>query len=298
MNTGTNDARAPTSSHENAFSGDETNVNETTPLIGGQESSFGATPQGPGRLSLGLSEASKSRVKYAVLFSIPLLLFVPALVFFVMTLNLRSQLPPSESLEIIANLTHSVENLSSSLSTCTANSTRLANSLHEEEQRVEVCRESERRLAARVGVIQEMLDKCESDELVLKDQLREVSSNLTTCGAEKEELKRQMESGVFVQFLDLVGKMGTGGDSWVCSDATPSWSHGYTTTDSPHPTITIESWSGDLDDVQHSSAPLVFPPPSESKQLIDTSLQTLTNQQIRTSNSEQNTRLLNGAVQG
>jgi hypothetical protein len=52
-------------------------------------------------------------------------------------------------------------------------------------------------------------------------------------------------------------------DSWVCSDTTLSWSHGYTTTDSPHPTITVESWSADLDDSQHSSVPLVFPPASE-----------------------------------
>lgn len=84
-------------------------------------------------------------------------------------------------------------------------------SLHEEQQRVDVCRESERRLAARVGVVEEMLDKCESDGFALKDQLREVSGELDVCGQEKEELKRQMESGVFVQFLDLVGKMGTGG---------------------------------------------------------------------------------------
>jgi hypothetical protein len=54
-------------------------------------------------------------------------------------------------------------------------------------------------------------------------------------------------------------------DSWVCSDATLSWSHGYTSTDSPHPTITVESWSADLDDAQHSSVPLVFPPTSEEE---------------------------------
>jgi hypothetical protein len=83
--------------------------------------------------------------------------------------------------------------------------------LHDEQQRVQVCRESEKRLAARVDLAEEMLDRCQSEERDLKEQLADVRGNLGTCVDEREELKRQMESGVFVQFLDMVSKMGSGG---------------------------------------------------------------------------------------
>lgn len=128
-----------------------------------------------------------------------------------MTINLRAGLPPSSSLEIISNLTRRVSKLSDSLDTCTTNSSRLAASLREEEQRVEVCRASERRLAERIDVVEGMLDTCRQDEAGLKLQLGETQGQLNVCIADREELKHQMESGVFIQFLDMVGKLGTGG---------------------------------------------------------------------------------------
>jgi chromosome segregation ATPase len=127
-----------------------------------------------------------------------------------MTMNRRAS-PPSSSLEIISNLTHRVSKLSESLDTCTTNSSRLATSLREEERRVEVCRENEKGLEARIAVVEEMLDTCRRDEPGLKQQLDETQGELNVCIDDREELKRQMESGVFVQFLDMVGKMGTGG---------------------------------------------------------------------------------------
>jgi len=50
-------------------------------------------------------------------------------------------------------------------------------------------------------------------------------------------------------------------DSWVCSDTTRSWSYGYVAERTPHPTITIKTWTAELSNVQHSATPLVFPPP-------------------------------------
>ena len=47
----------------------------------------------------------------------------------------------------------------------------------------------------------------------------------------------------------------------MCSDTTRSWSYGYVSERTPHPTITIKTWSAQLNDVQHSATPLVFPPP-------------------------------------
>jgi len=126
-------------------------------------------------------------------------------------MNLRASLPPSSSLEIISNLTHQVTTLTESLDTCTINSSRLATSLQDEKQRVAVCRENEKRLAARIDIVEEMLDTCQRDGATLKQQLNETQGELGVCIDDKEELKRQMESGVFVQFLGMVGKMGTGG---------------------------------------------------------------------------------------
>lgn len=199
---------------------------------------------------------------YGVLLGIPVILFIPSLVFFIMTLNLRGNLPPSSSLETITNLTHQVSRLSRSLSTCTDNTTRLATELQDERSRVDICRESEKRLAERVDLVEGMLDTCQKDALTLKGKLNDVTHDLGTCVDEKEELKRQMESGVYVQFLDMVKKMGTGGDSWVCSDTTELWSYGYTHQESPHPTINIQTWTSELTDAQHSTSPLVFPPVS------------------------------------
>jgi len=136
--------------------------------------------------------------------------------------------------------------------------------LHDEQQRVEVCRESERRLAARVDEANELLEQCQSNKQDLKEQLADVRGELGTCVDQREELKRQMESGVFVQFLNMVSKMGSGGDSWVCSDTTPSWTFGYASNESPHPTIKVHSWTAELDDAQHSAVPLVFPPSRSS----------------------------------
>jgi len=56
-------------------------------------------------------------------------------------------------------------------------------------------------------------------------------------------------------------------DSWVCSDTTPSWTFGYASDESPHPTIKIHSWTADLDDARYSAIPLVFPPPSSSSKV-------------------------------
>lgn len=154
---------------------------------------------------------TKRDIGYGLLFSVPLLLFIPSLVFFITTLNLRATLPPSSALETITNLTHRVSSLSKSLSTCQDNTTHLAIMLHDEQQRVQVCRESERRLAARVDLAEEMLDRCQSEERDLKEQLADVRGDLGTCVDEKEELKRQMKNGVFVQFLDMVSKLGSGG---------------------------------------------------------------------------------------
>ena len=47
----------------------------------------------------------------------------------------------------------------------------------------------------------------------------------------------------------------------MCSDTTRSWSYGYVTERTPHPTITIKTWTAQLSDVEHSASPLVFPPP-------------------------------------
>lgn len=46
----------------------------------------------------------------------------------------------------------------------------------------------------------------------------------------------------------------------MCADTTRSWSYGYVAERTPHPTITIKTWTAELSDVQHSATPLVFPP--------------------------------------
>jgi hypothetical protein len=66
-------------------------------------------------------------------------------------------------------------------------------------------------LAERVDVVEQMLETCKSHEASLKEQLENTEAGLNVCNDEKEDLKRQMESGVFIQFLDMVGNMGTGG---------------------------------------------------------------------------------------
>lgn len=101
----------------------------------------------------------------------------------------------------------------------------------------------------------------------LKQRISELSNTLATCTTNSSALanevgclKREIDRGAYIQFLDYVGKTGTGGDSWVCSDDTPYWSFGYTSTDAPHPSIKIQTWISDLDNVQHSNSPLIFPP--------------------------------------
>lgn len=153
----------------------------------------------------------KRDLGYALLFSIPIILLIPSLVFFIMTLNLRASLPSDSSPELIANLTHKVSRLSKSLNKCERSNTELNGLLQDEKQRVRVCRESERRLAARVELAESMLQKCQVEEEVLRGKLDSTKEDLGDCIDEKEGLKRQMESGVFVQFLEMVSKMGAGG---------------------------------------------------------------------------------------
>ncbi|PVF95491.1 hypothetical protein CPB86DRAFT_763883 [Serendipita vermifera] len=271
----TNRNENETDSRENQInveSDDEHNVDESTALLNQQDRVDGSNNaevsknDDQHRRWANFLNWSKRDLGYAFLFSVPLLLLVPSIVLFVVTMNLRATLPPSSSLETINNLTHRVDRLSKSLATCNANSTHLAILLHDEEQRVAICRESEKRLAERVDIVEGMLETCKSHEATLKEELEHAEDGLNSCIDEKEELKKQMESGVFVQFLDMVGKMGTGGDSWVCSDLTKSWSYGYSSTESPHSTITIQTWTAALNDVQHSAAPLVFPPTTDNTQ--------------------------------
>lgn len=74
-----------------------------------------------------------------------------------------------------------------------------------------ICRESEARLEERVAVVEGLLEVCQRDELDLKEQLHVTQNELGMCVGEKEELKKKIESGTFVQFLDMVGTLGTGG---------------------------------------------------------------------------------------
>ena len=46
----------------------------------------------------------------------------------------------------------------------------------------------------------------------------------------------------------------------MCSDTTHSWSYGYVSGRSPHPVVTIKTWTAELTDAEHSAIPLVFPP--------------------------------------
>ena len=46
----------------------------------------------------------------------------------------------------------------------------------------------------------------------------------------------------------------------MCSDTTLSWSYGYVSGRSPHPAVTIKTWTAELTDAEHSAIPLVFPP--------------------------------------
>jgi hypothetical protein len=62
-----------------------------------------------------------------------------------------------------------------------------------------------------VGVVENYLDICRNEEVNLKGQLGIAHKKLGMCADENEELKKQMKSGVFFQFLDMVGRMGTGG---------------------------------------------------------------------------------------
>lgn len=59
--------------------------------------------------------------------------------------------------------------------------------------------------------VENKLEQCQNKEVDLKEQLRATHKELGMCVDERELLKKQMESGVFVQFLDMIGKMGTGG---------------------------------------------------------------------------------------
>ncbi|KIM22523.1 hypothetical protein M408DRAFT_332893, partial [Serendipita vermifera MAFF 305830] len=167
-------------------------------------------------------------------------------IFLIMILYLRASLPSPENQGNIYDLKHRVSGLSDSLATCTANSSRLFNALYQEETHVEV--------------LDQMLDQCRVSKAALNERLNNTQEALNICVNEEEDLKRQVDRGAYVQFLDYVGKTGTGGDSWVCSDSTPAWSYGYTSTNAPHPSINIQTWISDMDDVQHSTAPLIFPP--------------------------------------
>lgn len=272
MTTGNEDQRSAATETADFHSDDEHLANETTSLLHNENAQATNSTEALNEISDDQRRARRANIlrwtrrdiAYGLLFSIPLLLFVPSVIFFIMTLNLRATFPPSPIQETIANLTHRVTQLSKSLGTCQDNTTNLAILLHDEKQRVEECRESGKRLAARVEFVEEMLEKCQADERDLKNQLENVKGDLGVCVDEREDLKRQMESGVFVQFLEMVGKMGTGGDSWVCSDTTPSWSYGYASDQSPHSTIKIQSWTEDLNDVEHSQIPLVFPQSSST----------------------------------
>ncbi|KAG8750710.1 hypothetical protein FRC14_000290 [Serendipita sp. 396] len=188
---------------------------------------------------------------------IPIFLLIPSLVFFIMTLSMR---PPPSSLEVIENLTRRVSELSSSLTTCSANTTRLAIELHDEQKRSGVCREHEKRLAQRIDTVQRMLEVCQIEGSVLKKNLETTQKKLSVCDAERDDLKRQIKDAAYIQFLDMVGKLGTGGASWVCSDKIESWSYGFTATEAPHSTIKIQTWTSELHDAEHSAKPLVFPP--------------------------------------
>jgi hypothetical protein len=65
---------------------------------------------------------------------------------------------------------------------------------------------------------------------------------------------------MFVHLYSYGSVLMISSDAWVCSDSTPSWTFGYGSTESPHPTIKIHSWTAYLNAEQHSSIPLVFPP--------------------------------------
>ena len=65
-----------------------------------------------------------------------------------------------------------------------------------------------------------------------------------------------MGTGRYVHFHSSGDFLMISSDSWVCSDSTPSWTFGYASTESPHPTlIKTHSWTANLNGRQHKGAP-------------------------------------------
>jgi len=117
---------------------------------------------------------------------------------------------PDQSDEI-ANLTTRLDATKASLDVCTRNSTRLGIDLSIERVRLSACRENGKRLAERVDKVEGDLELCTNQTLVLEDELKDVKSKEEACETENVKLRQQVESGVFIDFKEFVGSLGTGG---------------------------------------------------------------------------------------
>ena len=74
-----------------------------------------------------------------------------------------------------------------------------------------ICRENGKKLAERVDKVEGDLELCTDQKLVLKDELKDVKSKKEACERENVKLRRQVEDGVFIEFREFVGSLGTGG---------------------------------------------------------------------------------------
>ena len=117
---------------------------------------------------------------------------------------------PDQS-EQIANLTTRLDATKSSLDVCTRNSTRLGIDLCVEKVRLGACRENGKRLAERVEKVEGDLEWCTNQNLLLEGELKDVKSREEACETENDKLRRQVEGGAFIDFLEFVGSLGTGG---------------------------------------------------------------------------------------
>lgn len=77
--------------------------------------------------------------------------------------------------------------------------------------RLGACRENGKRLAERVEKVEGDLGWCTNQNLLLEGELKDVKSRKEACEMENDKLRRQVEGGAFIDFLDFVGSLGTGG---------------------------------------------------------------------------------------
>jgi len=119
-----------------------------------------------------------------------------------------------------------------------------------ESERLEKTRDQ---LSLQRKVLEETRDQLETVEAekdvletkleIEKKKLVDEVKKLDVCEAKNEDLAKEAERSLKFKFVEFSQTLGTGGESWVCSDPDIAfWTFGYTSRDQPDPLVSIEVW--------------------------------------------------------